>query len=122
MKIQRDMTGDDVKYIQTSLNSLGNYNLVINGVFDSSTDSVVKSFQTANGLNPDGIVGPKTVATLEKKLESLSKPASSDLSMLETTIIETAQSFIGQKEISGNMGFKQPFFLRLMESIGWKKS
>jgi hypothetical protein len=126
MKIQRvlkrDMTGDDVKYIQTSLNSLGNYNLVINGVFDSSTDSVVKSFQTANGLNPDGIVGPKTVATLEKKLESLSKPASSDLSMLEATIIETAQSFIGQKEISGNMGFKQPFFLRLMESIGWKKS
>jgi hypothetical protein len=42
--------------------------------------------------------------------------------MLERTILETAQSFIGQKEISGNMGFKQPFFLRLMESIGWKKS
>jgi hypothetical protein len=36
-------------------------------------------------------------------------------------VLETAKSFVGQKEISGNMGFKQSFFQKLMESIGWKQ-
>lgn len=127
MKIQRilkkDMTGVDVRHLQTSLNSLGKYNVKVTGSFDSSTESVVKSFQSSVGLKPDGIVGPKTLSALEKKLKVATTPvvSTSTTSSLEQTILETAKSFVGQKEISGNMGFIQPFFMKLMESIGWKK-
>lgn len=119
--LKKGMSGEDVKFLQTSLNSFGNYGLTISGKFDISTENAVKSFQTSNKLVSDGIVGPKTFAKLKKLTEAKpSKPSQSN-SQLEQVILETAKSFVGQKEISGNMGFKQPFFLKLMESIGWKK-
>lgn len=125
MKIQRilkkGMTGEDVKYLQSSLNSVGNYNIAVNGSFDSNTDAAVKAFQKSAGLKADGIVGNKTTSALDKKMQSNSKSVESNTNLLEQTILETAKSFVGQKEISGNMGFIQPFFMKLMESIGWKK-
>lgn len=131
MKIQRilkkDVSGVDVRHLQNSLNSLGKYNVKVTGVFDSSTESVVKAFQASCGLKPDGIVGPKTLSALEKKVKennvattNTTTPISSN-SDLNQVVLETAKSFVGQKEISGNMGFKQSFFQRLMESVGWKK-
>jgi len=126
MKITRTlktgMSGDDIKFLQDSLNSIGNYGLTITGTFDSSTESVVKAFQKNNGLTSDGIVGQMTRNAIISKLTVASKPSESKPSSITEAILETAQSFVGQKEISGNMGFKQPFFLKLMESIGWKKS
>lgn len=126
MKITRTlksgMSGDDIKFLQESLNSLGNYGLTVNGTFDSSTESVVKAFQKNNGLSADGIVGQMTRNAILSKLATPTNLSESKPSSLTEAILETANSFVGQKEISGNMGFKQPFFLRLMESIGWKKS
>lgn len=126
MKITRTlragMSGDDVKFLQESLNSVGNYGINVNGTFDSSTESVVKAFQKNNGLTSDGIVGPMTRNAIMSKLNTSSEASQSKPSSLMQAILETAQSFVGQKEISGNMGFKQPFFLRLMESIGWRRS
>lgn len=126
MKITRTlrvgMSGDDVKFLQESLNSVGNYGINVNGTFDSSTESVVKAFQKNNGLTSDGIVGPMTRNSIMSKLNTSSEASESKPQTLMQAILETAQSFVGQKEISGNMGFKQPFFLRLMESIGWRRS
>lgn len=34
------------------------------GVWDSDTDAAVKNYQTAHGLQPDGVIGPKTFAAL----------------------------------------------------------
>ena len=49
MKITRTLkvgvSGNDVKFLQESLNSIGNYGLNVTGTFDSSTESVVKAFQ-----------------------------------------------------------------------------
>jgi len=120
--LRKGISGDDVKVFQTSLNAFGNYGLTITGVFDSSTESVVKNFQASNKLTSDGIAGPKTIAKLKKLLETKPTEKPQLSSTLHQTILETAKGFVGQKEISGNMGFKQPFFLKLMESIGWRKS
>jgi len=39
---------------------------------------------------------------------------------IQETIIETAESYLGQQEISGNMGFKDPNFQEKMEAVGFK--
>lgn len=59
-------TGDDVKRLQRVLarHLLWNPFGPIDGNFDSSLESAVKSFQQANGLTVDGIVGPATWAAL----------------------------------------------------------
>ncbi|MDR1673849.1 MAG: peptidoglycan-binding protein [Oscillospiraceae bacterium] len=55
--------GDDVKWVQTQLNSFG-YNLNVDGIFGPATDAAVRSFQQNNGLSVDGIVGVNTRAKL----------------------------------------------------------
>lgn len=37
-------------------------------------------------------------------------------------IVKVAESFVGQQEIKGNEGFKNPKFQKLMESVGWVRS
>jgi len=49
--------------------------LVTDKVFGSITESAVKAFQFANGLKPDGIVGPLTAAALDRvKAVAAEKP------------------------------------------------
>jgi Putative peptidoglycan binding domain/D-alanyl-D-alanine carboxypeptidase len=55
--------GGEVKRIQQALISLG-FDLVDDGEFGHITRGHVIDFQAANGLKPDGIVGPKTKAAL----------------------------------------------------------
>jgi murein L,D-transpeptidase YcbB/YkuD len=51
--MRRGSTGDLVKDIQAKV-----------GVFDAETEAAVRQFQRDHGLVPDGIVGPRTWATL----------------------------------------------------------
>lgn len=60
--------GQDVEILQENLYSIG-YNLAVDGIFGSETDSVVRNFQKDNSLVTDGIVGPKTLAALRKYVE-----------------------------------------------------
>ncbi len=53
-------TGPDVEHLQKRLTRLGHDPGSIDGVFGSRTDSAVRSFQRANSLGVDGIVGPDT--------------------------------------------------------------
>jgi peptidoglycan hydrolase-like protein with peptidoglycan-binding domain len=64
--IQVGSTGDDVKRLQRVLarHLLWNPFGPITGVFDATLETSVKSFQQANGLTPDGVVGPSTWAKL----------------------------------------------------------
>lgn len=58
------MTGDDIKWTQKRLNTLG-YNCgTVDGIFGPKTDAAVKKFQGANNLVQDGDVGPLTWAKL----------------------------------------------------------
>lgn len=58
--------GAYVEELQTQLNLKNNAGLKVDGDFGLKTLNAVKDFQTKNGLNPDGIVGPKTHALLNK--------------------------------------------------------
>lgn len=61
--IRQGSSGGAVKIAQLTLNSKG-YRLVGDGVFGPATDSAVRRFQSDNGISVDGIVGPRTWATL----------------------------------------------------------
>ena len=52
--LRRGATGDLVKTVQTKVG------VKADGNFGPKTEGAVRSFQRANGLVPDGIVGPKT--------------------------------------------------------------
>jgi len=57
--IKRGSTGDSVKKIQAALG------LDQDGIFGYNTESAVKAWQLEEGLVPDGIIGPKSLALLK---------------------------------------------------------
>jgi lysozyme family protein len=65
--LKRGSKGPFVKELQTSLVALG-YDLRVDGDFGAATEAAVKSFQKANGLNPDGWAGPRTIDAVGRAL------------------------------------------------------
>lgn len=63
--LRQGSKGDIVKEMQQLLANAGS-SLVVDGIFGSGTRSAVVAFQKKNGLEADGIVGPKTWAALTK--------------------------------------------------------
>lgn len=57
--LRRPTTGEQVKQVQAKLK------VPIDGNFGPKTEAAVRAFQRDHGLVPDGIVGPKTWATLD---------------------------------------------------------
>ena len=53
-----------------------------NGLFDENTENAVLTFQTARGLNPDGVVGPRTW----REIEQLFAATSSHVPNLKPTV------------------------------------
>jgi len=60
-----------VRRLQAAL-FLADFDIEVNGVFDSVTDEVVKAFQKRTQLADDGVVGPKTIVQLQRIVPSLS--------------------------------------------------
>lgn len=68
--------GEIVRAIQEMLNKVDDAGLLEDGDFGPCTRAAVYAFQRANGLDPDGIVGPLTMAKLESIVSGMdSKPA-----------------------------------------------
>ena len=65
--LKNGVTGDDVKWMQTALNSVLGTKMKVDGEFGNTTEKYVKQFQTKYGLEVDGIFG----AASRKKLQSL---------------------------------------------------
>ena len=63
--LKKGSKGESVKLLQDLLGVKG-YILKVDGDFGPNTEKAVKTFQSANGLVPDGIVGPLTWAALTK--------------------------------------------------------
>ena len=60
---KRGSNGSLTKYLQHILKQLG-YNITIDGIFGADMENIVKSFQTAYGLEVDGMCGPGTWSKL----------------------------------------------------------
>jgi hypothetical protein len=63
--MKRGMTGDDVKNLQTYLNTHLFDCGLIDGKFGQKTKTAVIKFQLTNGLKEDGIVGPITISKMK---------------------------------------------------------
>ena len=57
--LRRGDTGDLVEIIQSKVG------VAVNGTFDAVTEAAVRQFQRDHGLVPDGIVGPRTWASID---------------------------------------------------------
>jgi N-acetylmuramoyl-L-alanine amidase len=57
-------TGTEVKKIQTRLKQWGYYKGSVDGIYGTATKNAVIYFQRKNGLTPDGIAGPATLAKI----------------------------------------------------------
>jgi hypothetical protein len=75
-QVQIGSQGPQVMMVQDSMNRFQNVDpasgqsfplLAVDGMFGPKTNARVKEFQGKNGLVPDGIVGPRTRATLNVK-------------------------------------------------------
>lgn len=63
-------TGPQVKALQQALATLGYSPGTPDGDYGATTQAAVVKFQTSKGLTPDGVVGPATLAALQKALQS----------------------------------------------------
>jgi peptidoglycan hydrolase-like protein with peptidoglycan-binding domain len=61
--LERGANGTAVRNLQSALNAQGN-RLVVDGDFGAATDAAVRAFQRSRGLTVDGVVGPRTAASL----------------------------------------------------------
>jgi len=89
--------GEDVKILQTNLNSLNYPAGTVDGIFGSKTKSAVMAFQKATGLVVDGIVGKNTYNKLNEILNSRTNNSSGQTN--NTYIVQPGDSLfkISQK-------------------------
>jgi peptidoglycan hydrolase-like protein with peptidoglycan-binding domain len=64
--LKKGSKGNSVKELQTTLSKLGYTVGTIDGIFGTGTETAVKTFQKANNLTPDGVVGSNTLNALKK--------------------------------------------------------
>lgn len=100
--------GDVVREIQTRLKRWGYYKGAVDGIYGYQTYVAVKYFQRKNGLNPDGVAGPKTLAALginvsQSNTKTTSGPGSQNLDLLARVINGEARGepYIGQVAVGG---------------------
>lgn len=63
--LRRGDRGDEVKQWQAFLNANDYRCGTVDGIFGNNTEKAVKQYQAAHGLVADGIIGPKTWASLK---------------------------------------------------------
>mgnify|MGYP001590329577 CR=1 FL=1 len=90
--------GDAVTYLQQSLIKIGYIIGVIDGIFGTNTNTIVKLFQKANGLVVDGIVGVKTWTAIYNAPQLISNV---DIIILGNKVVAYAIKFIGIPSLFG---------------------
>ena len=90
---KRGSTGAVVSQIQTKLKNWGYYSGSVDGVYGSSTESAVKSFQSKNGLSADGVAGAKTLQSMgiNDSSASAAQSSSADVALLARLISAEAR-------------------------------
>lgn len=91
-------SGEEVTKIQQALKDRGYFNADVTGYFGSITENAVKNFQRDNGLDVDGIVGPKTLRALGITQGTIPPATESNINLLARIISAEARGepYIGQ--------------------------
>ena len=84
-------SGDAVKELQTNLNTVGGYNLDVDGGFGKKTKAAVVDYQKKNGLAVDGVVGDETNGSLAKAIAAKTAAAVSPTKATSPTKQSTSQ-------------------------------
>jgi len=86
--------GDYVRQIQTCLNRINNARLATDGIFGPLTQAAVINYQRANGLSPDGIVGPITWENLMRRCGATPAAATEEIAPVPISVIEKPMPLI----------------------------
>jgi chitodextrinase len=62
--LTKTSNGSEVSFLQSTLKALGFFTGEVTGYFGAQTEAAVINFQSSKGLDPVGVVGPKTRAAL----------------------------------------------------------
>jgi hypothetical protein len=113
MLLKLGSSGNEVRLIQLFLKKIGYPIKSTNGEFSSETQKYVIQYQKLKGLQPDGEIGNKTIASLLKDNFSFSEErgATVDRSLTNEFIInllKRSQEFEGLVEIKPNSEWDDP--------------
>lgn len=89
--------GEEVAEIQAKLVDAG-YDVAVDGDFGPATCEAVKSFQEANGLDVDGLIGPTTYGAL---MGRSMPPISRGSNYMSRRVMSTALSYLGTPYVFG---------------------
>lgn len=127
MKTSTEMTqgssGDAVKAVQEQLIALGYLKSTATGYFGPLTLEAVIAFQKANGIDPIGIVGPKTKAALASGDASNASPVSLPPTSTPTSApANTTSSFTFTKRLEvGVTNSEVKELQKLLATLGYFK-
>lgn len=99
---KRGSRGTEVRNIQSRLSKWGYNPGAVDGIYGAKTEAAVKRFQRNNGLTPDGIAGPATLAKIGLPTGSSSSSYQSNVNLLARVISGEArgESYTGQVAIA----------------------
>ena len=100
---KRGSRGQEVRNIQSRLSQWGYNPGYVDGIYGAKTEAAVKRFQRNNGLTPDGIAGPATLAKIGLPTGSSSSSSyQANVNLLARVISGEArgESYTGQVAIA----------------------
>ncbi len=123
---KRGSSGETVKKIQQRLSDWGYYSGATDGVYGSRTEEAVRKFQKANGLTPDGVAGPATLAAIGLPSgQSGSSGGSADVNLLARLISAEARGepYSGQVAVGAVVlnRMEHPSFPSTMSGVIYQK-
>lgn len=119
--------GDEVRKIQQKLSDWGYYDGAVDGIYGTQTKNAVIYFQRKNGLDPDGIAGPKTLAAMgiSSSSSSSSSNNSNDVYLLARIISAEARGepYKGQVAVGAVVlnRVKHPSFPNTISGVIYQK-
>ncbi len=123
---KRGSSGETVKKIQQRLSDWGYYSGAVDGIYGSGTEAAVKKFQKSNGLTPDGVAGPATLAAIGLPSGSSgSAGGSADVNLLARLISAEARGepYSGQVAVGAVVlnRMEHPSFPSTMSGVIYQK-
>ena len=119
--LRMGLQGEDVKYLQSKLISLGYSPGTVDGRYNMHTYHAVVAFQKVNGLSRDGIAGPKTLQALRnpKRISARYSGSHIEVSKAHQVLLVVKNSKVEKilNSSTGRRGYTTP---SVKSAVDWK--